>query len=170
MTKSTKEDTAKLRRVLQYLKHTIDDKMIMGADRLSQLCTWVDAAYGVHPDLKIHTGGCVSFVYGIVHCKSSKKDIKTKSSTEAKLVGVSDYLPYNIWICLFVGAQGYDIKQNILFQDNQSAINMEKNRKKSCTWNSRHIDISYFFAKYKVGSKKCPLHTVSQNICLQSFY
>ena len=96
MTKSTKEDTAKLRRVLQYLKHTIDDKMIMGADRLSQLCTWVDTAYGVHPDLKIHTGGCVSFGYGMVHCKSSKKNIKTKSSTEAKLVGVSDYLPYSI--------------------------------------------------------------------------
>ena len=26
--------------------------------------------------------------------------------------------------------QGYDIKQNILFQDNQSAIKMEKNGKK----------------------------------------
>ena len=90
----------------------------MGADSLSQLCTWVDAAYGVHPDLKIHTGGCISFVYGMVHCKSTKQKLNTKSSTEDKLVGVSDYLLYNIWIFLFVGAQGYDIKKNILFQDN----------------------------------------------------
>ena len=64
VTKSTKEDTAKLRQVFQYLKHTIDDKIIMGAERLIQLCTWVDAAYGVHPDLKSHTGGCVSSGYG----------------------------------------------------------------------------------------------------------
>ena len=96
MTKSTKEDTEKSRQVLQYLKHTIDDKMIMGADRLSHLCTWVDTAYGVHPDLKIHTSGCVSFGYRMVHCKFSKKNINTKSSTEAKIVGVSDYLPYII--------------------------------------------------------------------------
>ena len=74
------------------------------------------------------------FGYEIVYFKYSKKNLNTKSSTEAKVVGVSDYIPYNIWICLFMRAQGYDIKQNILFQDNQSAINMEKNRKKSCTW------------------------------------
>ena len=40
-----------------------------------------------------------------------------------------------------MGAQGYDIKQNILFQDNQSTLNMEKNGKKFCTDNYRHIDI-----------------------------
>ena len=53
-----------------------------------------------------------------------------------------------------MGAQGYDIKQNILFQDNYSAINMEKNGNKSFTGNSRHIDISYFFANDRVESNK----------------
>ena len=88
MTKSTNEDKAKLRQVLQYLKQTIDDKIIMGADSLSQLCTRVDAAYGVHPDLKIHTGGCMSFGYKMVHCQSRKQKLNTKNSTEAKVVGV----------------------------------------------------------------------------------
>ena len=126
VTKSTKEDTAKLRQVLQYLKHTIDDNMITGADILSQLCTWVDTAYVVHPDLKIHTGGCVSFGFRMVHYKSSKQNINTKCWPRENLVGVSDYVPYSIWIWLFMGAQGYDIKQNSLFQDNQITINMEK--------------------------------------------
>ena len=49
VTKNTKKDKAKLRQVFQYLKHTIDDKRIMGADSQSQLCTCVDATYGVHP-------------------------------------------------------------------------------------------------------------------------
>ena len=126
----------------------------MGKDKLRQLCKWVDAAYGVHPDLKSHTGGCMSFGYGIVHCKSSKKKLNTKSSTEAKVVGVSDYIPYNIWICLFMGAQGYDIKQNILFQDNQSAINMEKNGKKIFTGNYRNIDIDFSFLRTGLNATK----------------
>ena len=92
---------------MQYLKYTIDDTIIIGADSLIQLCTWVDAAYVVHPDLKIHTVSCMSFGYGLVHCKSRKKKLNTKSSTEVEVVGVSDYLPYNIWIYLFVVAQGY---------------------------------------------------------------
>ena len=122
----------------------------MGEDSLSQFCTWVDAVYGLHPDLKIHAGSCMSFGYGVVYCKSIKQKLNTKSSSADKVVRVSDYLPYNIWICLFMVAQGYYIKKNILFQDNQSTINMEKNRKKSCTGNSRRIDIRYFFDKERI--------------------
>ena len=45
--------------------------------------------------------------------------------------------------------QVYDIKKKF-FQDNQSAINMGGNGKKSCTGNSRQINIRYFFAKDRV--------------------
>ena len=69
VTKSTKEKKEKLRRVLQYLKNTINDKIIMGADRLRQLLTLFNSADGVHPSLKIHTGSCISFGYGMVHLK-----------------------------------------------------------------------------------------------------
>lgn len=44
-------------------------------------------------------------------------------------------------------AQGYEISQNIFYQDNQSAIRMEKNGQKSCGEKSRHINIRYFFIK-----------------------
>ena len=121
---------------------------------LSQLCTWVHAAYGLRPDLKSHTGGCMSFGYGVVYCNSSKQKLNTKSFTEDKVIGVSDYLPYNIWIFLFMESQGYDIKQNILFQDSQSEIKMDKNSNKSCTGNSRHIYIRYYFSKDKIESNK----------------
>ena len=99
--KRTKEKKSNLRQVLQYLKHTINDNMTMGTDSLSQLCKWVDTKYGVHTDLKILTGGCMPFECGIVHCKTNKQKLNTKSYTEAKLVCVSDYLPYNICICFF---------------------------------------------------------------------
>ena len=55
----------------------------------------------------------MSFGNGMVHCKYSKQKLNTKISTESEVVVVSDYIPYNIWIFLFMGAQVYDIKQNV---------------------------------------------------------
>ena len=44
------------------------------------------------------------------------------------------------------------MNKKIVYQDNQSAIKMEKNGRHSCTGNSRHIDIRYFFIKDRVKS------------------
>ena len=52
---NTVEDKAKMKRFMQLLKHTINDKRVMGTENPSQLCTWVDAAYGVQSYLKSHT-------------------------------------------------------------------------------------------------------------------
>jgi hypothetical protein len=144
---STEQDWKKLRRVLEYLNGTLDDKRYIGADSLLQMKTWVDASYAVHADMKSHTGGVVSFGTGALMGKSSKQKLNTKSSTEAELVGASDYLPHAIWARKFMEKQGYPITHNIFYQDNESAIRFEKNGRKSCGPNSRHIDIRYFFIK-----------------------
>ena len=83
--------------------------MVMVAYILIQLCTWVNAAHGVHRDLKICTCDCVSFGYGMVHCKYRNQKINTIFFTKAEVFGVSNYLPYNISICLLMGEQRYDI-------------------------------------------------------------
>ena len=116
--------------------------------------TWVDAAYGVHQDMKSHTGGTMLFGQGVVLCKSSKQKLNTKSSTEAELVGASDYLPNTIlWVKMFLSAQGYDVKENEFFQDNQSAMKLEKNGRALCGQKSRHIDIRYFFMKDRIKTE-----------------
>ena len=84
--------------------------------------------YAVHPYMKSHNGFRMSFGYGMVNCNSSEHKPNTNISTEAKLVGMSKYSPYNIWICLFMGSQGNHIKQKNVFHDNQSAIKMGVNR------------------------------------------
>jgi hypothetical protein len=68
-----------------------------------------------------------------------------KSSTEAELVGVDDVMPQVIWTWNFLEAQGYSITDNVVFQDNQSAMLLEWNRKQSSGKHMRHIDIRYFF-------------------------
>ena len=45
----------------------------------------------------------------------------------------------------FLNVQLYGIMNNILYQDNQSAIRMEKNGSNSCTGKSRNINNGYFF-------------------------
>ena len=111
------------------------------------MLTYVDAAYAVHTDRRSHTGGAVTFGTGAVLAKSSKQKLNTKSSTEAELVGSSDYLPHAIWAKKFLEHQGYDIVDNVFYQDNESAIRFQKNGRKSCGPNSKHIDIRYFFIK-----------------------
>ena len=142
-----KDDDNKLTRVLGYLEKTLKDKRKIGTIDLQNLVTWVNASYAPHKDMKSHTWGVMSFGHGALHTRSSEQKLNTKSSMEAELVGVSDYLPYNIWMSNFLKEQGYNLKSNVLYQDNQSAIRMEVNGRNSCTGNSRHINIQYFFVK-----------------------
>ena len=79
--------------------------------------TWVDASYAIHPDMKGHTEGIMSYVQGIIHTLSSKQKLNTKSSTESEVVGASDYVPQPIWAKSFLGDQGYELKENIVYQD-----------------------------------------------------
>jgi hypothetical protein len=145
---STKQDWSKLRKcTLEYLRGTLDESVTFGADDMCKMQTWVDAWYAVHKDMKSHTGGVVSFGHGAAMGKSSKQKLNTKSSTEAELVGASDYLPYPIWAKKFLEAQGYPLNENVFYQDNQSMIKFEKNGRKLCGPKSRHIDIRYFFIK-----------------------
>ena len=99
----------------------------------------------------------MSFGRGIIHSKSSKQKLNTKSSTEAELIVVSDYLPYHIWVINFLKQQGYEIKNKILYQDNQCAIRMEVNGQNSCTGNSQHIDIRYFFVHDRIKKGRLKL-------------
>ena len=145
ITKATIDDYRKLKRLLEYLYGTIDLRMVLGADDLSTAFTWVDASYAVHDNMRSHTGGVISFGTGGILCKSNKQKLNTKSSTEAEVVGASDYLPNTLWVMHFMDAQGYPIKHSLFAQDNQSAIRLEKNGRASAGQKSRHINIRHFW-------------------------
>ena len=56
----------------------------------------------------------MSFVYGTLNFRSINKKRNTKSSAEAKLIGTSEYVPFNFCIIMFMEAQGFMIKKNVL--------------------------------------------------------
>ena len=78
---------------------------------MTDLYTWIDAAYAVHNNMRGHTGGAISMGYRIMHGKASKQNINVKSSTEYEFIVMGKYVPYNIWFIIFIGAQGYAIKK-----------------------------------------------------------
>ena len=105
------DDWKKLRRLIVFIKVTIEDKRIIGASHLLSIFMWIDAAYAVNPGMRSQTGGTM---WMGIHGKYSKQRLNVKSSTEAELVGVSEYIGYNIWLLYFMHEQGYTVKSNTL--------------------------------------------------------
>jgi hypothetical protein len=112
--------------------------------------SYVDSSFGVHPDLKSHTGGLVTLGGGCFEIVSSRQKLNTKSSTEAELVGISDYLTRVIHLRNFIIEQGYNVGPAILYQDNQSTMELANKGGRSNTQRTRHINIRYFFVTNRI--------------------
>ena len=153
VTRCDQDDLGKLARLIKYIRATKDHGLVLriGIDGI-QVKVLIDAAYGVHADGKSHTGSCVVIGdVGAVHCKSSKQQIVTKSSTEAELVGLSDSANQGIHVRNFLIAQGYTLGPTIIYQDNMSCVALVE-RGRSAAERTRHIDIRYFWVKERVDT------------------
>ena len=148
------DDYKKLRRVVCYLRCTRGMCLTLEAHDLQIIKWWVDASFAVHHDMRSHTGATMSLGKGAVCSASIRQKINTRSSTSAELVGVDDAMPMILWTRQFMEGQGYIIKDNILYQDNQSAMLLEINGQKSSTKRTRHMNIRYFFVTDQVRAKK----------------
>ena len=76
---------------------------------------------------------------------SQKQKLNSRSSTKSEVIAVDDMMDKILWTRLFLKDQGVDITDNILYQDNQSSIRLEKNGKSSSGKRTRAINIRYFF-------------------------
>ena len=112
----------------------------------------VDASFAVHNDMKSHTSATMTMGQGAAYSQSSKQKPNTKSSTEAELVGVDDVLPQMIWCRYFLEAQHEQVEDNICYQDNESAMKLEKNGKRSSSKHTRHVNIRCYFITVRVAN------------------
>jgi hypothetical protein len=139
------DDWKKLNRVIKYLRGTKNLNLTLEADDTHIVKWWVDAAFAVHKDMRSQTGVTMSLGRGSVYSSSLRQKLNTRSSTEAELVGADDAMGMILWTKLFLEAQGYHVCDTKLYQDNQSAILLEQNGKRSSTKRTRHINIRYYF-------------------------
>ena len=139
------DDWKKLGRCLRYLNETRNLTLTLSSTDLSTIFWWVDASFGVHDDCRSHTGAVMMMNHGAVFALSSKQKLNTRSSTETELVGVNDAMTMILWMKHFIEAQGYPVHENIIYQDNESAMRLEKYGRQSSGKKTRHLDIRYYF-------------------------
>jgi hypothetical protein len=78
----------------------------------------------------------------------TKQKLNTQSSMESEIVGANDFVPAICWTRYFMEAQGYQVQDNVLFQDNKSAILLEKNGKASSSKHMKHVNLYSVFLYY----------------------
>ena len=139
--------------MMKCITHAIDDTLTSSVgDGVNKLEWFIDASFAVHPDFRSHTGitsgfgGCL----GSPINESLGQKLNANSSTKSESVAVHQGPPIVSWVKLFLEAQGCSIDENVVYQDNQSAILLEKNGKKLSSERTRHLNIRYFMVTDQV--------------------
>ena len=143
---------------------------MIGVTSLTDFFTWIDAAYAVYSDMRSHTGGNMSMGVGVLHTKSGVQKLNTKKfyrsrTSRSEQVFTVQYLDNEFYACTRL-----KIKNNILYQDNQSVMCIEQNGRNSSTGNSRHTDIRYFFVADRVKKKDISVQYCPIEIMLAGFF
>ena len=116
------DEYKKLARVMRYIQGTIGLALILSINKSVNIKCYVDSAFAVQKNMRSHTGGFMTTGTGRAYVQSRKQNMNSKSSTEAKLVGVDDVLTQVIRTQYFPKEQGYMIHNNVIYQDIQSAM------------------------------------------------
>ena len=114
---------------MKHLRKTLLLPLILSANGSGILKWWVDASFAVHPNMRGQSGGGLSMGRGFPIVSSTKQKLNTRSSTETEVVGADNFVPAMCWTRHFMLAQGCDVADNILCQDDKSAMLLEKNGK-----------------------------------------
>ena len=149
--KPTMEDFLKLIRLIRYLHGTSEDEMFLAIEGDLEMHAYIDASYGVHVDSKSHSGMIVTMGKGTVLGISSKQKCVSKSSTEAELIAMTDYVTEAMHLRdVAENIIGKDIKL-VVHQDNVSTINMIRNGEPS--GRSKHVKIRFAWLKQCLDNK-----------------
>jgi hypothetical protein len=149
-----KDDWTKLVHLMRHISGTRTMPLILSANGSGILKWWVDASFAVHPNMRGHSGGGLSLGCGFPIVSSTKQKLNTRSSTETEILGSDDFMQAIYWTRYFMKAQGYGVKDNVLFQDNKSSILLEKNGKALSSNRTKHINIRYFFITESVKKEE----------------
>jgi hypothetical protein len=150
VTQPNVDDWKKLGRSIKFLRKTQDLWLTLEVGDKLCIRWWIDASFGVHPNKRSHTGATMSLGKGSPISSSTKQKLNTRSSTEAELVGVDNSMALVVWTRNFLQAQGLKVTDNIMYQDNQSAMLLEHNGRSSSGRRTQHIDIHYYFVTDRI--------------------
>ncbi len=165
----------KLCHLVEYLRSMRGLPLILAANGTGVLSWYVDALFAVHHDMKGHTGGTMTMGTRFPLDKSTKHKLNTRSSKESDIVAVDNLIPQILWVRLLLKAQGFAVSNNILYQDNKSAMLLETNGRALSSKRTRHIEIWYYYVANQVAKEdlrvvRCPTDEMIANFLMKPLW
>ena len=142
--------------LVKFMAATKDDALTLSMGEMAALHSWVDASFAVHPDCESH-GGLVLIMKGgkgAILSGSEKQKLNTDSGTVAELVGMHQFSWRIMSALMFLECQGHKAQENVLCQDNKSAILLEKNGCASASKRTRAVNAQHFQMKDYTDKKQ----------------
>lgn len=152
-----------LKRILRYLKGTIDSKIKYKRSEENDMTAYSDADWGADVDKRRScTGYVVKMSNGAVSWCSQRQSIVALSTTEAEYIALSSAVREVIWLQQ-LAKECDDGKQGIVvtYCDNQSAINLGESE--AYRPRTKHIDIRFHHLREKVEKRIIQLEYVATN-------
>lgn len=151
-----------LKRILRYVKNTIDYKLTYTCQGVDLLSGYADADWAGDTTDRKSTSGYVFFLFGCpVSWVSKKQTSVAKSSTEAEYLALSLAASEACWLRNICSDFCIDIPHVVMYEDNMSTISLCNNEWKH--GRLKHVDIHYHFIREKVRDKVIKLNYISSS-------
>jgi hypothetical protein len=148
MERPTEIHAASAKRILRYLKGTLNYGILYKKDELgSELKGWTDSDYAGDLDDRKSTSGYVfKLGSGAISWSSKKQAIVTLSTTEAEFVAAASCACQGMWLRKILQHLGHTQNEcTKIYCDNSSSIKLSKNP--IMHGRCKHIDVRYHFLR-----------------------
>jgi hypothetical protein len=99
----------------------------------------VDTAFGVYADITVYTWKLALIL------DSANQEVNTRISIEAEMNDINDEIGMIIWVRTFIKAQGFPMKTNAIYQDNQSRTKLSNNEQGSSGKRTQYFDVKLLY-------------------------
>lgn len=145
----TINDESKLKRVIRYLNGSINKGLCYKKSNI-KIKAYADASHLVYDDCRGQSGILIYIGDSIIDSSSKRQNITAQSSTEAELISLSSTVNSVLWTKHLLEELGFPQQECIIYQDNQSCIQMGQTGK--LTNRTKHLGMRYFnvYDNYKL--------------------
>lgn len=137
---ATEEHWRHLKRILRYLKGTVDYKL-----QPDLLEAYADADWGNGPNDRRSVSGFIIKFFGSTIARATKKQTSVAlSTTEAELIALCQASCEVVWIFNLLNSIGLEVPEPVnVYEDNQSCISVTVKPRKHKRM--KHVEIQHFF-------------------------
>jgi hypothetical protein len=155
----TEKHLSEVKRILRYIKGTINLGIWYPKDSGFELIAFLDADHAGCLDTRKSTSGGLQFLGDkLVSWQSKKQDCTSLSSTESEYVAMYACCAQVIWMRSQLKDYGYLFNKIPIYYDSKSSIAISCNTVHHCK--SKHIDLRYHFIKEHVEKGTVELYFV----------